>query len=470
LNIDVEAVPGYRDNAAARALVGTDAFQTRLRSCREARLVDYRAVAELKDAVLTLLFAEAEAAGGEPWLRFKRFRAGVSAIFERHCVHLALRTHLKGDTHEFSDWRSWPGMLSDCESDEVGAFSQDHAKLVSYVAWLQWVAEEQLTAAVAQRESMAVGLYRDLAVGADANGAETWSRPELFADGVHIGSPPDAMSAQGQDWGLPPWSPLAMRRDGYRSFVELLRANMRHAGALRIDHAMALQRLFWVPEGAKPKDGAYVGYPLEDLLGILALESTRAQCIVIGEDLGTVPAGFRERMAGANVLSYRVLMFERDGDTRFAAPRSYPKAALAVTGNHDLPTLRGWWDEHDVSLQQHVNGLPEDQAREHRRRRAAERAALLDAFRSENLLDAHASDPPMESVVTAAHHYIGRTNAMIALAQVDDISRETDPVNVPGASRYPNWRRRLSSSLEELGGEGSVILTALAQARAVPRE
>jgi 4-alpha-glucanotransferase len=317
---------------------------------------------------------------------------------------------------------------------------------------------------------MEVGLYRDLAVGADANGAETWSSPDLFANGVHIGSPPDAMSAQGQDWGLPPWSPAAMRRGSYRNFMELLRMNMRHAGALRIDHVMALQRLFWVPEGAKPTAGAYVSYPLDDLLGILALESTRARCIVIGEDLGTVPTGFRERMAAANVLSYRVLMFEREGDTQFASPESYPKAALAVVGNHDLPTLRGWWEERDVSLQQRFNGLPEEQSRERRRRRAVERAALIDAFQSENLLDAQTSEPTMEVVMTAAHHYIGRSNAMIALAQVDDISHELEPVNVPDAIRYPNWRRRLTMSLEELEGEGSVIMTALAQARAVAHE
>ena len=226
---------------------------------------------------------------------------------------------------------------------------------------------------------MAVGLYRDLAVGADRAGAETWVNDAAVVSGAQVGAPPDIYNPAGQDWGLPPFHPRALREEAYRSFVELVRANMRHAGGLRIDHVMGLQHLYWVPQGQKPSEGAYVRYPLDDLVGILALESHRHRCLVVGEDLGTVPEGFRERMAEANILSYRVLFFEQDIETgAFVPPQAYPALALAVVGSHDLPTLRGWWEGRDLDIKERLGLFPgcrrgQAAARDPRARQAAAR-------------------------------------------------------------------------------------------------
>jgi 4-alpha-glucanotransferase len=251
---------------------------------------------------------------------------------------------------------------------------------------------------------------------------------------------------------LPPFHPRALREEGYRSFVELIRANMRHAGGLRIDHAMGLQHLYWVPLGQPPSAGAYVRYPLEDLVGILALESHRQRCLIVGEDLGTVAEGFRERMAAANILSYRVLFFEQAPDGSFLPPEAYPPLALAVVGSHDLPTLRGWWEGRDITLKEQLGLYPEpSEASRQQEGRQREKAALLRGLRKEGLLSENESEPDIPALARAAHAYLARTPSMLAMAQIDDLTDESDPVNVPATSdEHPNWRRRLSMTLEEI--------------------
>ena len=240
-----------------------------------------------------------------------------------------------------------------------------------------------------------------------------------------------------------------MREEGYRSFVELLRANMLHAGALRIDHVMALQQLYWVPSGRPPSEGAYVRYPLEDLLGILTLESHRHQCLIVGEDLGTVPEGFRERMQQARILSYRVLFFEKDKQSYLPAD-AYPRLSLAVAGSHDLPTLRAWWRSADLDLKESLKLYANpSQAAQARLEREADRAAFKELLLENSLTKS--GDVPEEDFVAAAHSFLASTRSAIAMLQLDDITAEIDPVNVPTTStEHPNWRRRLSLSLEQL--------------------
>jgi 4-alpha-glucanotransferase len=227
---------------------------------------------------------------------------------------------------------------------------------------------------------------------------------------------------------------------------------MRHAGGLRIDHVMGLQHLYWVPQGQQPSAGAYVRYSLDDMVGILALESHRQRCLVVGEDLGTVPEGFRERMADANILSYRVLYFEQEGETNaFLPPDAYPSLALAVIGSHDLPTLRGWWEGRDLDLKEQLGLYPQpDEVVRQRARRQRDTAHLLEALRQEGLLGAE-EEPDIPRLARAAHAFLARTPSMLAMAQIDDLTDEVDPVNVPATSdEHPNWRRRLSMTLEEL--------------------
>jgi 4-alpha-glucanotransferase len=451
LNIDVLAVPQLPDCPPARERIAADEFRSRLDACRARHLVDYAEVAALKLPVLQML-CEAGRRDAAAWRRFEAFRRERGDVLERTCLFLALREHFAALDPARADWHSWPEEYRDPASPAVARFAQDHRARIDFLAWLQWTADQQLGAAAtaAAERGMAVGLYRDLAVGADRAGAETWANPAAVVSGAEVGAPPDIYNPAGQNWGLPPFHPRALREEAYRSFIDLVRANMRHAGGLRIDHVMALQHLYWVPEGRPPSEGAYVAYPMDDLIGILALESHRNHCLVVGEDLGTVPEGFRERLAAAAILSYRVLFFEKDANG-FLPPQAYPPLALAVAGSHDLPTLRGWWEAADLDLRRQLALFPRPaDERQARADRARDRAQLLAAFRREGLL-ADGAGCGVRELILAAHTYLAQSRAAIAMAQIDDITEEVEPVNVPTTSdEHPNWRRRLALTLEQV--------------------
>ena len=330
--------------------------------------------------------------------------------------------------------------------DEVESFAEAHAQDIRAICFEQWLCDRQLARAAARGKAagLSLGLYRDLAVGAAPDGGEVRAERDLFMHGASVGAPPDPFAKGGQVWGLPPPNPLAMARSGFEAFKSLLRANMRHAGALRIDHVMALQRLFVVPEGAPALDGAYLSYPLDDPLGELALESIRSRCLVIGEDLGTVPDGIREKLAAANVLSYRVLFFERWGDD-FAPPAAYPRKALACASTHDLPTLAGWRRGADIEEKAALGLLSPEAAEVESLRRQSDMARLLKALAAEDGLPPVAGDLPDPDFVAAVHAFLAKTPSALALVQIDDLLGETSAVNLPGTDRErPNWRRKLT--------------------------
>ena len=263
------------------------------------------------------------------------------------------------------------------------AFEAAHAEAVEFYAWLQWLADEQLGAAqrLARELGMAIGLYGDYAVGVNPSGAETWSDQALYRKGAGVGAPPDALALKGQDWGIPPQDPNVLVAEQYRPFRHLIAANMRHFGALRLDHVMALFRQWWVPVGLGATDGGYVHYPLDDLMSVLALESERHACLVVGEDLGTVPPEMSHAMAERAVYSYRVLLFEKSADGSFHRPDEYPRRAIATVTTHDLPTLNGYWSASDIELRQRLHLYPSDEVRQRvQRERVLDRAALLAAL------------------------------------------------------------------------------------------
>jgi 4-alpha-glucanotransferase len=462
LNIDMTTLPELRASEEARRLIESEAFREQLESCRAQSLVDYAGVAALKFSVLELLF---EACRADPdrsrRQAFERFRREQGEMLWRNCLFLALREHFAARNPAHAGWHAWPEEYQDPASPAVHRFAETNRDRLEFFAWLQWIADDQLGAAAAacRDGGMAIGLYRDLAVGADRAGTETWANAASVVSGAQVGAPPDIFNPAGQDWGLPPFHPRALREEAYRSFVELVRANMRHAGGLRIDHVMGLQHLYWVPQGRKPSEGAYVRYPLDDLVGILALESQRHRCLVVGEDLGTVPEGFRECMEAANILSYRVLFFEQDMETgAFAPPQAYPALALAVVGSHDLPTLRGWWEGRDLDIKERLGLLPgADEARRQRETRERDKRQLVTALRREGLLPDE-GEPDIRALARAAHFYLARTPCALAMAQIDDLTDEADPVNVPATSdEHPNWRRRLSMTLDELAARPRFI-------------
>jgi glycogen operon protein len=263
---------------------------------------------------------------------------------------------------------------------------------------------------------------------------------------VSIGAPPDPFTQHGQIWGLPAPDPLAMTREGYAGLSELLAANMRHAGALRIDHAMGLQRLFLVPDGASAKDGAYLAYPFQDLLGVLALESQHARCAVVGEALGTVPEGMTAALAHADVLSYSVLWFERDGQS-LRRPSDWPTQTVACVSTHDLPTLAGWWQGADIDERVSLGLLDHTRAERERTARQADKVALLALLTEAGLLldRVDSAEPMTAAFVAAVHGFIAATPSLLALVQADDLAGEVSAVNLPGTDHErPNWRRRLA--------------------------
>jgi 4-alpha-glucanotransferase len=454
LNIDVSAIPGFSGSAEAQRLVGSGEFQQMLDEVRAASLVQYSRVADLKMQALRLLFAEFDSQPAASKTAFTTFSEERGENLQRNSVFQALRQHFGREDPAKADWHTWPDELQDAASEAVRAFAEEHRHEIAFLNWLQWIADEQLRAAAeaASEAGMAIGLYRDLAVGCDRAGAETWTSPHAFLDGPQVGAPPDIFNPAGQSWGLPPFNPSALKEEAYASFVELVRANMRHAGGLRIDHVMGLQHLYCIPEGHSAAEGAYVEYPIDDLVGILALESQRHRCLVVGEDLGTVPEGFRETMAAANILSYRVVFFEQDSETgEFRPPEDYPRLALAVAGSHDLPTLLGWWDRRDIDLKASLGLYPDEaETQSQRDRRTRDRTMMLKALRREGIIKSDGAVSG-EAFAAAAHRYLARSGSALVVPQLDDMTGEVDPVNVPATStEHPNWRRKYRMTLEEI--------------------
>ena len=325
--------------------------------------------------------------------------------------------------------------------------------------YLQWTARLQLDAV--QRRSralgMPIGLFVDLALGADAGGAEVWGDQNAFAMQVSCGAPPDEFNRKGQDWGLPPYSPRALRAARYRQFIDLLRANMPEGGALRMDHALSLMRLWWIPRVATglshPEKGGYIHYPLEELVAVLARESRARRCIVIGEDLGTVSPELRKVLNEAGVLSYRLLISEKTPDGEFARPEAYPRDALTCVSTHDLPTWKGFLEARDLNLRKQL-GLTADFETE-LRQREADKQRLKRALQLEGL------DASAES----AHLFLARTPCKIMMVQPEDVLQVSEQPNLPGTvSGHPNWRRKLPLLLERWGADARMKRLAFAMA------
>ena len=456
LFIDPEQVAEVRSSAAAQDLLAAPATAERLNELRAGSLIDYPAVAEIKLGVLELAYADFRAhPQSARHTAFRRFCQGEGDELLRHALFETLHEHFHGQDPRVSGWPQWPRAFQDPASAAVARFAASHAERVDFHRWLQWLAAEQLAAAArqAEQEDLPGGLYVDLAVSVDRQGAETWANQHLYVLGAAIGAPPDVYNPKGQNWGLPPQNPLGLIESGYALFIDTLRENMRHASALRIDHVMGLMRLFWIPEGAEPADGAYVSYPLDDLLGILALESQRNRCMVVGEDLGTVPAALTGELARLRILSYRLLYFEHD-EQGFRPPDAYPAQALVAISTHDLPTLAGWWESRDLQWRSQLELFPSgDSEREARQTREHDRQALLRALEDAQLQPAAEGAP--HTLLTPAHRFLARTPAMLQLVQLEDALGLTEQANLPATvNEHPNWRRRLPLALEDLEANG----------------
>ncbi|MDB5955903.1 malto-oligosyltrehalose synthase [Ramlibacter sp.] len=462
--LDVQTLVDLSGCDEAVQKVQSEHFQERVQQLRDAEMVDYPGVAAAKEEVLRILWRHFEQreldkdrSRGAHFLAFMRER---EQTLGRHALFEALQEHLHAaDVHVWG-WPAWPEEYKDPDGAAVQAFRQEHASAIKYRFWVQWLAEVQLESCqrYARTRGMGIGLYCDLAVGVNGGGAETWMEHELFALGMHAGAPPDPLAPTGQDWGLPPWSPQRLKQARLQPFIDTLRANMRHSGALRLDHVMALMRLYWTG----PDGGTYVDYPLDELMGVLALESLRHQCMVIGEDLGNVAPRMRDAMRDGNLLSYRPLLFEREEDGGFKHPPHWLPKALAVVSTHDLPTLRGFWLGEDIELSARLSLYPDEAAHEQQvLNRAQDRARLLLALQREDLLPEGSNVQPTsvqdatQPFVDAVYAYLARTPCWLVGVQLEDVSGQLLQVNVPGTTedRFPNWRRKLSITVEALGSD-----------------
>jgi 4-alpha-glucanotransferase len=386
---------------------------------------------DLKMKALAKIFARFQ---GSP--AFERYRAGEHPYLEQYATFCTLV-----EKHG-PNWRKWPRDLRDPKGAAVARFRRSHQKRVRFHEWLQWQLDEQL-----RKAGRAIPLLGDLAVGVDAGGADAWLWQDVYSEKMGVGAPPDHFNTLGQDWGLLPFDPHALRGAGYEPFIRIVRSAMRHMGGMRLDHVMGLFRLFWIPAGKKPKDGVYVRYPALDLLGIVALESARAKAYVVGEDLGTVEPEVRAELAYRKLLSYRVLWFEK------GKPETYPVNALATVTTHDLPTIAGLWSGRDLEIQKDLNLSPNVAGTNAMRRGLAKTAGVS--------LHAKADD-----VVLNTYRALAEARSLLLTPTLDDALSAEERPNMPGTvDEYPSWRVPLPKRLEEIVKDDRAVKIARVMGR-----
>ncbi len=427
-------------------------FQRKLELLRGAAYVDYSGVHALKFDILARMFRvfreQQDAATGTRGQRFRAFVASGGEELRQFAAHQA-------------------GLFMTMD----GAFSEPEFHL-----WLQWVAQEQLSACqeAALAAGMALGLVRDLAVGSNIDGTEVRANPGLFCTHARIGAPPDNFNPDGQNWGLPPIMPTRLQDTRFAHFISLLRSNMRACGALRIDHVMSLMRLWWCPDDGSNASGAYVHYPVDALFAILRLESVRARCAVIGEDLGVVPPEIRRYLDEGRLYSNALFYFEKYDDWHFRKPEHYKEMALAMVANHDVPPLAAWWNCNDLAQRRSIGLIPSDaKLKQEHDHRNGEKGQLLQWLDEQGLLpddwrNRDTSRPLEANLRLALVTACSRVASRMLSVQLDDLAGVDTPVNIPGtSSEYPNWRRKIPVTLDTIfaNADAQALLHVLAEAR-----
>lgn len=462
------AAPGtILGERALRTAIDATGLVNQLRHLEEQPLVDWPVAAEAKQKILRALY-DGFSQGEHPLHEdFSSFRHTSGEALENHCRFEALQAE-RAARGESLDWRQWPEEWRNPRSSALARFAEENADEIGYYAFCQWLIARCLERAqsAARSSGMGIGLIADLAVGADGAGSQAWSRQDELLASLTVGAPPDILNRSGQGWGISAFSPEGLVRNGFRAFIEMLRANFAHAGGLRIDHVMGLQRLWVIPNDAPPCDGAYLYYPVDDLLRLLALESHRHQAIVLGEDLGTVPDGLREKLSARSILGMRVLLFEQD-NTRFKPILDWPDNALATTSTHDLPTLNGWWHGHDIDWNARLDLIDSHTEMDWRRHREREREGLRDVLNQDpqNFREEHRET---DQVLDASVRFLGHTRAPLVLLPLEDALGIDEQANLPGTTdTHPNWRRRLPGESQALldGPDAARRLEILACAR-----
>jgi len=471
LYLDIEGIPEFQQAPSLQAMVKSRNFQAKLDSLRRNPLVQYAAVEQLKWSALNALFRVFQrrhvARRTDRAAAFHRFVRAEGEALERFALFRTLEERMSRRKGKGKDkgkgssgsgqrgWTAWPKAYRHPDSPAVQRVAARSLSRVQFYQYVEWQCRMQLAEvqAAARRAGMAIGLYQDMAVGIDPHGADAWAFQDQLVSNASIGTPPELFSPGGQRWNLAPFHPERIRTDGYRLFADCYRRTMQASGLIRIDHAMGLFRLFWIPDGLDPAQGTYVRYPSEDFLGILALESLRQRVMVIGEDLGTVTPAIRARLMAGGLLSYRLLLFEQTAKGRFAKPSRFPIQAAAAVATHDLPTLRGFWIGRDIEWKTRLKLYAKSQWRERDvATRERDKQALLDALARERLLPAgcpRTADavPVMtDELCRAVYAYVARTPSRLVLLSLEDLLGDIETPNVPGDHAYPSWRIKTGPS------------------------
>ncbi|WP_321338338.1 4-alpha-glucanotransferase [Breoghania sp.] len=442
-HIAVDRIPGLKNMPAASAILL--AVETQWQELRASEQVDYLPHRICHNAALrdfyTLFLQQAEP---EARQQFADFRHERGDYLQRFALYEALAEQYG------QDWHEWPMAFQRREPNAIADATERFGARIDFYAWLQWVAGVQLADAQkrASGQGAGMGLYLDLAVGARHGGAESWCEAESVAHGVSLGAPPDQLGPDGQNWGLMTYAPRKLAANKYRSIRHIFRSAMRYAGILRIDHVLGLNRCFWIPEDGSP--GAYVTQPLDTLLAILSIEANATQTAVIGEDLGLVPDGFREKVQSRGIYGYSVLQYEKWPDGTFKNPSDLRQYSLACFSTHDTPTLKGFMACTDINWREKLSNGKMQNAEEQRERRHADVAALAALNRAEG------SDPDanFDTLFDEVHSALAQSQVAMIAVQMDDVLGQSEAQNLPGTiDEHPNWRRKCPLTLEGLAQE-----------------
>ncbi|MBW1741852.1 MAG: 4-alpha-glucanotransferase [Deltaproteobacteria bacterium] len=471
--LDVPAMEDYKTSREAQDLVNQTETQRLLTDVRTSDTVAYEEVAALKHRVLEKVFRNflerhwnGSNAKTDRQKDFEDYMEREGAPLDYFATFCALDAALRSQDPEMWVWSQWPAEYQRPDTEAVGQFAQAHWEEVLFYKFIQWQTEKQLAEVqeYARDLGMSIGLYHDLALGVDRFSADFWAYQDFFVRGLRLGAPPDAFSQHGQDWGFTPPNIEKLRETGYDLFAKEIRKNCACGGALRIDHVMRFFHLYCIPEGGLPKDGAYVSQPLHDLLGIVALESVRNKVVIVGEDLGTVPPQLRGVLAKANILSYRLLYFEKDEQQGFILPQNYPELALVTITTHDLPTLAGFWRHADIKIREEAGMFNDPQAVINAsNERESDKRRLLDVLKVLELLpvsydnNKSAHEEVSGEIHTAVMGFLAMTPAKLFLVSQEDLFKETDQQNLPGTtSEYPNWSLKMKHTVEQLSSDSEV--------------
>jgi 4-alpha-glucanotransferase len=464
--LDIKDIPEIRDSDGLSKSLSQQTLRNNIRRLQEAEKIDYEQVSLLKEQVLRdafEIFYEKEY--GKDTDRDRNFRSFLdrqAGSLEDFAAFQALSGLFKKTINAYS-WQEWPEEFHDPHGEEVRAFKDRNRKELLFYQYLQWLIDEQLLDACrfCGEKGMSIGLYHDLAVGAVAGGSDVWSNQDIIGD-ADVGAPPDEFNPKGQNWGFPPVIPEKLRENGYKFFIETIGKNMKYGGALRIDHALGLYRLFWIPAGMSPENGAYLLQPAEDFLRIIALESHRNKTLVIAEDLGTIDDTFREMLQAFQMLSYRLFYFERNyPDPSFKVPQDYPSMALCAITTHDLPTIYGYWAGRDIDVKKQLGIYKDEEAwRNDLAARERDKALLLSALKSAGTIPGDFPENPREvpemtyELCMSIYRYLARSRSKLLLVSLDDIVGTLDQQNMPGTvDSHPNWMQKSPDSLEEMAGD-----------------